>query len=274
VLCVLASALVDATRHVAPWIERLARVGYVAKALLYGTVGVLAAGAAFGHGETTDTRGAMAKLVVAPYGRFLLSIMAIGLFGYAAWRCTSAFVDPEGRGNGPKGLALRAGFLIRGIAHLALGYSAVRLVINASARSADRSRQATSAAMHLPGGVWILWVAAISIGVFGVYQLYRAAVAKLSKQLHHDEMRAEVGRWVIVVSRFGIAARGLVFVAIAWLLARAAAAHDPKTAGGIDDALASLAQLGPLPYAAIGGGLIAYGVYELLNARYRRIDAA
>ena len=34
--------------EVAPWVERLARVGYVAKAVLYGTIGILAAQAAFG----------------------------------------------------------------------------------------------------------------------------------------------------------------------------------------------------------------------------------
>jgi hypothetical protein len=265
----------DARRDVAPWIERLARVGYGAKALLYGTVGVLAAGAAFGHGESTDARGAMAKLLGAPFGRILLATMALGLFGYAAWRCTSAFVDPEGRGSGMKGLALRASFLVRGVAHLALGYSAARLVLNGpGGTGADRSSQATNVAMNFPGGVWIVWATAMAIAGFGAYQLYRAAVAQLSRQLHEDRMRAEVGPWGIGVIRFGIAARGLVFLAIAWLLGKAAAEHDASTAGGIGDALSSLAQLGPLPYAAIGGGLIAYGIYQLLNARYRRIEAA
>src|SRR5689334_19164949 len=149
----------DARRDVAPWIERFARVGYVAKAVLYGTVGVLAAGAAFGHGENTDTRGAMAKLVEAPFGRVLLVIIALGLFGYAAWRCTSAIVDAERRGHDLKGLALRAGFLIRGLAHAVLGISAVRLALAGAGGQSDRSKQATGAAMRLPGGIWLVWVA-------------------------------------------------------------------------------------------------------------------
>ena len=127
--------------------------------------------------------------------------------------------------------------------------------------------------MRVPGGIWLVWAAALVIGGFGAYQLYRAAVAKLSKQLRQGKMQAEVGRWVIWVSRFGIAARGLVFMAIAWTVAKAAAQRDSANAGGIDDGLDRLAGLGPLPYVAIGGGLIAYGVYELLNARYRRIEA-
>jgi hypothetical protein len=249
-------------------------VGYVAKALLYGTVGVVAAGAAFGHGQSTDTRGAMTTLIAAPFGRTLLAAMAVGLFGYAAWRCISAIVDAEDRGNDLKGLALRASFLIRGVAHLVLGYSAARLAFGHSAQGGDGSTKAAGAAMHLPGGAWLVWVVAIGIGGFGAYQLYRAARAKLSKQLEQGDARAEVGEWVIWVSRIGIAARGLVFIAIAWLLARAAASHDPSRAGGIGDALTSLAQLGRFPYAAIGGGLMAYGVYQLLNARYRRMRAA
>lgn len=264
----------DAKRDVAPWIERLARVGYIAKAVLYGTVGLLAAGAAFGHGESTDTRGAMVKLVGAPFGRLLLVIIALGLFGYAAWRCTSAIVDPENRGRDLRGLALRGSFLVRGVAHAVLGYSAMHLALSGAGEQGDRSKQATDVAMHVPGGVWLIWSAAIVVGGYGVFQLYRAAAAKLSKQLHQERMRAEVGRWIVGVSRFGIAARGLVFLAIAWTVSRAAAEHNPANAGGIDDALDKLAGLGPLPYAAIGGGLIAYGVYELLNARYRRIEAA
>ena len=263
----------DARREVAPWIERFARVGYIAKAVLYGTVGALAAGAAFGHGETTDTRGAMARLLGAPFGRLLLIVIALGLFGYAAWRCTSAVVDPENRGKDMAGLALRASFLARGLAHFALGYSAARLALFRAAETGDGSSEATSAAMQAPGGIWLVWLLAIGIGAFGLYQLYRAVAAKLSKQLRQGDMRSEVGAWVIGVSRFGIGARGLVFLAIAWLLGRAAARHDPSSAGGIDDALSQLAALGRLPYTAIGVGLIAYGVYELLNARYRRIAA-
>lgn len=264
----------DAREDVAPWIERFARVGYAAKAVLYATVGALAMGAVIGHGESTDTRGAMMKLLMAPFGRLLVMIVALGLCGYAIWRCVSAIVDAERRGNGAKGLALRASFLVRGIVHLALAWSAAKLAMgDHSAGSTDSSERATGAAMDFPGGILVVWAAAAGIAGFGLYQLYRAATAKLSKQLDRGEMRAEAGDWVVIVSRLGIAARGLVFIAIGWLLGRAAAAHDPSQAGGVQDALRSLEQLGRWPYAAIGAGLIAYGGYELLNARYRRVEA-
>ena len=264
----------QAGRDVAPWIERLARVGYVATAALYITIGVLAAGAAFGHGRSTDTRGAMATILSAPYGRFLLGIIAFGLVGYAVWRCVSAIVDPEHRGNDAKGIALRLSFFARGIIHLALAWSAAQLAMGGDIGTGDRSKEATNAAMQFSGGIWVVWAVALGFLGAGLYQLFRAATAKLSKQLHQGQARAEVGGWVIALSRFGIAARGLVFLAIGGLLADAAWDQDPAKAGGVDDALTSLARLGPLPYAAIGAGLIAYGVYQLLNARYRRIVAS
>ncbi|HET9426129.1 MAG TPA: DUF1206 domain-containing protein [Gemmatimonadaceae bacterium] len=264
----------DAKEDVAPWIERFARVGYVAKAVLYATVGLLAMGAVFGNGRSTDARGAMLELLEKPFGRLLLIVITLGLVGYATWRCVSAVIDAERRGGDAKGLALRASFLARGLAHFVLAWSAGRLAFgDLSAGSADNAEQATSAAMRMPGGTLLVGAVALGIAGFGAYQLWRAATAKLSKQLRRGKMQAEVGRWVVVVSRIGIAARGLVFIAIGWLLGRAAVTNDPQRAGGIGDAMRSLEQLGRWPYAAIGAGLIAYGVYELLNARYRRIEA-
>lgn len=261
---------------IAPWICTLARVGYAAKALLYGTIGVLAAKAALGAGgRTTDTRGAMAAVLEAPLGRGLLALVALGLFGYAAWRVVEAVTDPERRGTDAKGLAVRASFIVRAIAHVGLAISALRLVLGdgGGSSSGERADAWTARAMDW-GGAWVVWLAALSIGGYGLYQLYCAFAAKLSKQLDLGRMSAEAGHWVIAVSRLGIAARGVVFGAIGLLLARAAARHEPGQAGGLSDALDVFAGLGRWPFAAVALGLIAYGVYELLNARYRRISVA
>ena len=252
-----------------------ARLGYTAKAVLYATIGILAARAAIGAGGvTTDTRGAMAAVLDAPFGRLLLVVIALGLAGYAGWRILEAIVDPEERGSDATGLALRAGFLGRGVVHAALAYSAIRyaIVAHSSSGSGQRTKEATSTAFRLTGGEWLVWAAGLGVIAYGVYQLYRALSAKLSDQLATGDAAAEVGVWIIAVSRFGIAARGIVFIAIGWLLLRAATLHDPNRAGGIGDALQSLQRLGRWPFAAIAVGLVAYAVYEMLNARYRRIQ--
>jgi hypothetical protein len=79
-------------------------------------------------------------------------------------------------------------------------------------------------------------------------------------------------RWVVGVSRFGIAARGVVFCLIGFFLIRAAQQHDAGEAGGLGKSLDLIAGLGRWPFVVVGLGLVAYGVYELVNARYRRIS--
>jgi hypothetical protein len=75
------------TEDVAPWIERMARVGYTAKGMLYITIGYLAAMAGLGRGGgVTDTGGAMRQVKSASLGQPLLLVIAAGLLGYAGWR--------------------------------------------------------------------------------------------------------------------------------------------------------------------------------------------
>jgi hypothetical protein len=267
----------SAAHDVAPWIERMARVGYAAKAVLYGTIGVLAAQVALGEGgETTDSRGALRTVLDAPFGRALLFLIAAGLVGYALWRVVQAITDPERRGSDAKGIALRSSFAARGLLHLGVAFTALRMAVRNGAESGGSGRQEELAARTLdaPGGESLLLLVGAGVVAYGLYQLYRAYAAKLSKQLDLGQLSAETGRWAIGLSRFGIAARGIVFCLTGVFLVRAARAHDAQQAGGVGRSLDALAQMGRWPLALVALGLVAYGAYELLNARYRRIAVA
>lgn len=259
-------------RDVAPWVERLARIGYAAKALLYITIGVLAASAALGSGgRATDTQGALGVVNRMTFGRLMLFVVAAGLLGYAVWRIVEAVVDPDGRGTDAKGLALRAGFAIRGLFHGALGIAALRVALRHSGRSGNQTRHWTAIVLGLPAGEILVWLGAAGVACYGLYQLYRSYAAKLGKQLDLSSLSSETRSWVVGISRFGIAARGVVFCVIGFFLARAASQHDAGEAGGLRESLAFLERVGRWPFAAVGLGLIAYGIHELVNARYRRI---
>jgi hypothetical protein len=261
-------------RDVAPWVEHLARLGYAAKALLYITVGLLAARAALGRGgRATDTQGALRVVHDVTFGRVALLVLAAGLIGYAVWRVVEGMVDPDGRGTGPKGLALRTSFAARGLFHGALGISALRLAARERpGPHTDQMRHWTRVAFDLPAGELVVWLTAVGIGGYGLYQLYRAAVSKLSRQLRLEELGPATRQWVVGVSRFGIAARGVVFCLIGFFLARAASLHDAAEAGGVRKSLGLLAGIGRWPFVVVALGLVAYGMYELVNARYRRIN--
>lgn len=265
--------MTNPTSEVAPWVERLARVGFSAKALLYITIGYLASRAALGQGgRVTDTQGALKTVQGASYGQAILFIIAAGLLGYGAWRLVEAVLDPERRGNGLKGILLRLGFAARGLFHAGLGITAIRIALGE--RGASSSGQAprwTAWAFDLPGGEVLVWLAGAWIAGYGVYQFYRAWSPKMRRHLQLAELSDGPRKWVLGVSRFGIAARGVVFCLIGLFLLRAAWRHDATEAGGLGESLRALARFGQWPFLVVAFGLVAYGVYELVNARYRSI---
>jgi hypothetical protein len=265
----------ESSTDVAPWVERLARVGYGAKAVLYVTVGYLAAEAGLGQGgRVTDTEGALRIVHQASYGQAMLLVIAAGLCGYGVWRLVEAILDPERRGTAPKSIAVRLGFAFRGLFHGALGITAFRLALgDGSGGSGNQPRRWTERAFDLPGGEILVGLAGAWMAGYGVYQFYRAATPKMRRHLQLSELPERLRRWVLGVSRFGIAARGVVFCLIGFFLARAALSHDAGEAGGIRESLRALSELGRWPFVLVAFGLIAYGVYELVNARYRRIKA-
>jgi hypothetical protein len=270
-----ARSLEDAAQEVAPWIALLARIGYLAKALLYATVGILAAQAALGSGgRTTDLGGALRAVVRAPLGEAMLLVIAVGLAAYAVWRVVAAVTDAEGRGGDLKGIANRVGSAFRGLGHAVLALAAFRLAIGSGDGGGPRSERLAARALDLPGGEWLVWLAAGAMLGYGGYQLYRAYAAKLGRRLSLAALPAGSARWVTALCRSGIAARGIVFGLIGVLLVRAAARRDPEQAGGIRESLEMLAGMGRWPLAVVALGLVAYALYELLNARYRRIRVA
>src|SRR4051812_18352549 len=88
-----------------PWVERLARIGLVAKGVLYAVVAILAVKVALGgREESPDRHGALRTIAEQPFGKWLLILLAIGLAGYALWRLTQAILDRDHEGGDAKGL--------------------------------------------------------------------------------------------------------------------------------------------------------------------------
>lgn len=267
-----------AIREVAPWVARLARLGFVAKALLYMTIGGLASAAALHLGGTPaqGQRGAMGTLVEAPLGRVLLAVIAAGLFGYAAWRLIEAITDPLHNGRDAKGIALRIQSASLGVLTAALGASAVKIALGhrESASEGAYTEHWAGRAMASSAGKITLIIIAAGLILYCLYQLYCAATAKLDDQLELGRMSSSARRWLVGASRFGIAARGIVFGTAGVLVWRAVERRDPAQARGLKASLLQLFELGRLPFAIVAVGLVAYGVYQLIEARYRNIAVA
>ena len=254
-------------------IERLARLGFASVGTVYLIIGFLAAAAGFGKGgKTTGQEGAVAFLLEKPFGKPLLVVMIFGLAGYALWLFASAFTDADRRGDEAKGLAIRAGSFFRGLIYTAFTIEIVRLLMNGGGSGGGGDRQAqhwTRTIMAKPFGQWLIVAAGLGVVGYGAYQLYRAWESKLSKRLHLGAMKPDTERKAILISRIGIGARGVVFLVVGGSLILAGFRHNAGEAHTTSGAL----DVFPEPMlAAVGIGLMAYGVYAFVNARYRSIS--
>lgn len=209
---------------------------------------------------------AFAFIARQPFGRVAILVMAVGLAGYALWRVISAFTDSEQRGTDAKGLSLRAASVFRGAAYAGIAIELLRGTAQHS--GGDRAQHWTATVLNEPFGVWLVALTGLGIIAYGLYQLYAAWDAKLSKRISLGAIDARVRTKVVAISRFGIGARGLVFLVVGGSLVRAALRHNAAEVHGTSGALRVLPD--PL-LVPIGAGLIAYGIYALVNARYRRI---
>jgi hypothetical protein len=262
-------------RHGGPWLQRGARLGYAAKGVVYLTVGLIAL-TGIGGGKEASSRGAIATLAEQPAGAVLVFLIAVGLFGYAVWRLIEAATGAEGEGDDAKGIAKRLGHVGSGLAYAALGVFCVRLLLGGTSSGSgggDRTDNWTARLLALPLGRALVVAVGLGVAGYGLYQLYRAARKNIGKRLALDGVGAENAQWVERVGRAGIGARGVVFVIIGGFLVQAARRSDASQAGGLPEALAAVerAPYGGVLLAIVALGLMAYGVYQLVNARWRRV---
>jgi hypothetical protein len=269
----------SALRGTSTGVVWLGRAGYLARGVLYLTMSWLAALAALTHGRSrlADSKGALDEMHQQPFGVAALVLMSIGLSGYGIWRSVQAVLDPAHETSGRWVVAKRGAWLVSALLHFALAAYALSLVRgrapNVAAQMDARSGAASALAWE-PFGPWLLALAGISLVAAGVYELVCAFRAQLDEQLDLSPLSAKARRRIVQLSRFGIAARGVVFAVAGGFLLFAAATSDPQQAKGFGGSLRALreAPFGRVLLGSVALGLAAFGVYQLVEARYRRLS--
>ncbi|MBA2384614.1 MAG: DUF1206 domain-containing protein [Actinobacteria bacterium] len=255
------------------WFERLGRAGLVAKGVLYAVVGILAFKVALGgREESPDRTGALRTIAEQPLGKGLLVLLAIGLAAYALWRLAQAVLDRDDEGEGVKGLAKRAGFLGRAAWYATLcGLTVAKLA--GAGESGGNEKQTTGGVLAMPLGRYVVLGVGLAFLGAAAFNGYRAITCKFNKKLKTGQMNDAEEAGATGVGILGHLARGIVFGLIGAFLVKAAWEFDPKEAVGLDGALLEVAQQphGGLLLGSVAVGLMAYAVYCLVQARYRKI---
>lgn len=258
------------------WIVPLARFGYAANGVVYIIIGALAALAAFtGGGRTTDSRGAFEEILSQSYGKLLLGAVAVGMAAYAIWRIVQAVKDTENEGSDAKGIARRIGYAAIGVIHIGLAYSAAQLVFGSGGESRGdaASKEWTATLLAQPFGQWLVGAVGLGFIAFAISQFYKAYTAKFREKLKTNEMSEKAETFATRFGQAGLSARGVVFGIIGVFLVQAALHSNAGEARGLSGALRALEQqsYGRWVLGIVALGLVAYGFYMLVLARYRRI---
>jgi len=253
-------------------IRMLARFGFAAKGIVFGLMGLLALLAATGQqgGKTTDKQEAVQTLQGLPGGPVLLGLIALGLLGYIVWRFVQAVRDTEDKGNDIKGIARRVAYAASGLVYAGLAWYAAKLAMSsATSEGGSSARQTlTSKVLGWPGGEWIIiGVGLITIGV-GLYQMYQAYSGGFHKHVKGSDIPAGQQNKVYRLGQLGYTARGIILGITGYFFVQAGMQSRASATGDTEQAFDLLASMGPTVLGIVALGLMAYGLYMLVQAKY------
>ncbi|MBK0404862.1 DUF1206 domain-containing protein [Adhaeribacter sp. BT258] len=261
------------------WVERFARLGLTAKGIVYCLIGMLAFMAAFElRGSTeksADKKGVFQFLLEQPMGKVMLAIIGIGLLFYAAWRLIQALRDSENKGKNAKGIGKRIAYLFSGLIYGGLAIIALKMVLGKPTGNADSRQTLAGEILSQPFGQWLLGAVALGMAVIGIYQFYYGLSDNYKKKVHGSGIKNEYESLMIWAGKFGYMARGVVWLLIGYLFFNAALHANPKSAGGTGSAFQFLEEVsyGSYLLGAVALGLLCYGVFMFMRARYQPISS-
>jgi len=242
-----------------------ARGGFAVNGLLHILIGGIALGVAFGGGGgNADQGGALQTLAGNPLGAAVLWIVVIGLWALGIFQLITAFLA----GNDWKDKLKEGG---KGIAYLAVGFTAFTFARGGSTDSAQQTESLSATLLKTPGGVILLVVLGLVVAAIGVYFIIKGAKKKFLDDITLPP--GSVGSATTKLGMAGYIAKGIAIVVVGLLFLAAAFTSDATKASGLDGALKSLVELpfGVIVLAAVAIGLIAFGVYSFVRARYAKL---
>jgi Domain of Unknown Function (DUF1206) len=256
-------------------LELAARVGYGARGFVYLSIGLVTLLAAVDVvGSSVGSSGAIGAVAEQPFGRLWLILLGIGLWAFVLWRVLQSVFDADHEGRSMKALMLRGGQAVSGIFYGVLAATVFEVLdeYEASPTAGDVAENQEKAAMllDLPFGDWLLIGAGLVIAGVGVGNILKGIGADFGEDL---ACTVDMKRRFAMIARAGYVARGLAYLPLALFVTLAgfhARAEEVTSFGSSLDALE--AQPGGswlLGMTAVG--LMAFGCFAFVEARYRRI---
>jgi hypothetical protein len=254
-------------------LEVLARVGLIAYGVVHLLIGWLALQIAWGAaGRSADSSGALGTLADQPFGKILLGLVAAGLVALALWQASAAlwgYRDHQGATRVRKRLTSGA----KAVIYAALGVSAASVALGWGSWSSQSQQQATSGVLAWPAGYVIVVVTGLIIIAVGVAGVVKGVKKSFVEEIDTSSMSPGAREGVARLGQVGYVAKGVALGAVGSLLCYAALTFERQQAQGLDGALQTiLAQpFGRFLLTAVALGFVAFGLFAMLQSRYRRM---
>ncbi|ALE06220.1 hypothetical protein AL755_13330 [Arthrobacter sp. ERGS1:01] len=252
-----------------------ARSGFAVSGLLHILIGYLAIRIALGAtGAQADLSGAVGGIAAQTGGQVMLWVAGAACSVLCLWHLANALLDHgplKGRGRqrrkGGAGRALSS--LAQGIAFALVAGTFVAFALGHGSNSSKSTSDWTAELMKLPWGPKIVIGLGGIVAIVGVVFVIRGLIRSFRKELSLPPA-GPVRKFVTVLGMVGYVAKGIVLLLVGLLLVMSSLQAKPRESTGVDGALKALrAQpYGVYVLSFVGAGLICYGLYLMVKARY------
>jgi Domain of Unknown Function (DUF1206) len=262
------------------WLRAGSRLGLTCRGTVYLLVGYLAFRLALAShrraGEPASSAGAVQAAVDPAWGRIPLVLLVAGLAAYALTQLLEAVFRPA-RATGTMGrwrqrVVSSWGFVLYSLFCLSTARLLAGNLPKQTAQSEQRQDADVTAGLLRTGwGKALLVLAGILVVAGGLEAARRAVRLNFRERFTAEHMSRALAMTTRTLGAFGSIARAVVFVLTGVFLIKAAVLSSADQAKGLDAIFRSVASspYGPWLLALLASGLLCYGLYCLLEVRYR-----
>jgi hypothetical protein len=259
------------TKKIRSSITTLAPTGLISKGVVYVIFGAITFMAAFEIGgksdEEANRKGVFSFVREAPAGKYILGALTLGLLCYSCWRMIEAFRKQKAKENNK---AKRVRYFFSSLTYASVAFTAVKIMVKGMQHSSDQKQELSSRVLQQPFGQWLLAAGALILTGTGLYQMWYGLSEKYKKHAGSVSNQKINGKLLLISGKLGYVARGIVWLLLSYLMMKAAFHSNAGEAGDTGKAftLVENNSMGSYFLAAIGMGLILYGIFTLIRARY------
>lgn len=253
--------------------DKFARFGLATKGLVYLLIGGITAFSAIGWGdEFAGSSNAIDFLSKQPFGQVLIGITAVGLLGYVFFRWREAILGSFEDKNKLVAIITRIAFFGSGLFYGILAFSAAKKIIG-TASSSGGSDFGLSSALNSSYGMAIAIAIGVILTVKTGYEFFLAYSGKFKERVSNSNLSSSDQQKLLKAGLVGHTARGIVFGVLSFLFYKAALSRNSSKMGQGEAFSFIEDSFGSLVLAVIALGVVSYGVFMMLSARYSPVQS-